>query len=115
MKKAYTFTPQQRQKNIKIMADARYKYGSDLTKAPEKVKAKCTKAASENATFTDLPENTMYLDNEVMYNLYLNRDTDEPITARELYVITETIFKAIWKAEDRAKTSAAYANWDGRP
>lgn len=109
MKKAYTITPAQRQENIKIMSNARYHYGS-LANAPEEVKARCRKAAEENATITELPKDDLFLENEVMYNLFLNRDTDEPITARELYIIVRTIKEAIDEAERSAKLASA--NWD---
>ena len=112
MKKAYAITPERYRSNIKVMEDARYHHGESLVNAPESVKKKCIKAAKENATIGELPKERIFFENEVMYNLFLNRDTDEPITARELYAIVQTLSEAIEEAEDRARTAAAYTDYD---
>ena len=126
MKKAYTITPEKYEKNRDTIYDIKYKYnypheGSwrylDGTTAddhtPEKVKKKYNKAVEENKTFVK-PENDIFLSNTDIYNLYLNRDTDEPITAREFYNIVTALLSGIDEAEDRAETSAVWSNWDGR-
>lgn len=110
MKKAYTITPEQYRENIRIMDKARYQYG-DLANAPERTRKKCTKAASENLK-VERPEDRLFFENEAIYNLWLNRDTDEPITARELYTIVATLAQEIRNAASSVRVAYDYANCD---
>ena len=117
MKKAYTITPEKYRKNQETIGDIKYKYGYPLEAGwrllggdiPETIKKKADKATSENAS-VEKPENGLYFRNKDIYNLWLNRDTDEPITARELFNIVEAISEAI----DGARSAAAWSNYDGR-
>ena len=126
MKKAYTITPEKYKKNRETICDIKRKYNYpqesgwrylDGTTAddrtPEKVKEQYKKAVEENKTFVK-PKNDIFLSNTDIYNLWLNRDTDEPITARELYNIVSRLLEEIEDAEDRAESSAIWSNWDGR-
>lgn len=109
MKKSYTITPDQYRENVKTQKGAAYKFGDSLDGAPDYVKERCTKAAAENLK-VKLPKDAFFFKNEVLYNLWLNRDTDEPITAKELYTIVESIYQRI---ED-VRTTSGWDNWDGR-
>lgn len=111
MKKAYTITPNKYRENVKLQNNTRWKYG-EVKYAPESLRKKCTKAAEENLN-VQLPEDELFFENADIYNLWLNRDTDEPITARELYEIVMAIGKSIKDAESNARTAAAWSNWDG--
>ena len=123
MKKAYTITPEQyHDKRAEITAigyrhgwqnreTGEYKLADGTSDRVRKRFDKLTKEVKE----TPVPDNRLFFKNPDIYNLWLNRDTDEPITARELYNIVEAIGKAIGEAESSARTAAAYANWDGRP
>lgn len=115
MKKAYKLTPIEYRINEKYIKNVEYQYGNDVSSYPKEVARKYRKAVKENKSVETPGRNSIFFTNETMYNLWLNRDTDEPITARELYSIVEGIAEAIDKAESSAKTAAAYANWDGKP
>jgi hypothetical protein len=121
MKKAYTITPERYEDNKKVIDKIKYKYDYPQDKGwkyldgttaeeriPESVKNKYKKTAEENKAF-EVPKNKIFLSNADIYNLYLNRDTDEPITARELYNIVTAIFGEIEDAENRASYE-----WDGQ-
>ena len=123
MKKAYTITPDEyhelRQEIHKI--DYRYGYecGSGHSQrrlspsTPERTRKRYEKLTAECEAMPK-PENHLFFRNPDLYNLWLNRYTNEPITARELYNIVAGIAESIGDAEDRAKSSAAWSNWDGR-
>lgn len=126
MKKAYTITPAQYDANVKTMNDIEYRTGYSKATAhhrllsgqtieettPKKTKDRYNKAYEENKG-VKVPSNEFFFINEVLYNLWLNRDTDEPITAREMYAIVNTICEEIDAAESSASSAAYYANWDG--
>jgi hypothetical protein len=48
-----------------------------------------------------------------LYNLWLNRDNDKPVTTKELYNVVATIAEAIAEAENRAKSHATWSGWGG--
>ena len=121
MKQSYNITPKQYKENKKLIRDIKAKYNYPQEKewkyldgttaddhTPEKVKKQYKKAVEENKAF-EAPKNRVFLANTDIYNLYLNRDTDEPITARELYNIVTAIFGEIEDAENRASYE-----WDGQ-
>ena len=56
-----------------------------------------------------IPNDKTFFRGTDIYNLWLNRDTDEPITARELYNIIASISKEIKDAESSARSAA---NWN---
>ena len=118
MKKSYTITPEEYHKKLEEIRDIKYKYGcSDFAtiseNAPERVKKRFNKLIAEVKAFAE-PQDSLFLRNPDLYNLWLNRNTDEPITARELFNIIAGVSEAIDRAEDRAKTHADWANFDGR-
>ena len=53
--------------------------------------AKQYKESEEIVNNTPVPENDLFFKNVFMYNLWLNRKEDEPITSRELYAILNTL------------------------
>ena len=126
MKQSYNITPKQYKDNEKVIDKIKYKYNYPQEKGwryldgttaeehtPEKVKEQYKKAVEENKAFAK-PKNDIFLSNTDIYNLYLNRDTDEPITAMELYNIVSCLLDEIEDAEDRAESSSIWDNWDGR-
>ena len=126
MKQSYNITPKQYNDNRYIIRKSKEKYNYPQEKGwryldgttseertPEKVKEQYKKAVEENNAF-DVPKNKVFLANTDIYNLYLNRDTDEPITARELYNIVSCLLEEIEDAEDRAESSSIWDGWDGR-
>ena len=94
MKKKYKITPYEYHQKIDDMGKITYKTGYDGTREPNefqaKYKDKYDKLKAETESI-EVPEDGFYFYNEVVYNLWLNRDTDEPITAKELYTIIETM------------------------
>jgi len=119
MKKAYTITPEKYKKNRETICDIKRKYNYpqdsgwtyfDGTTAedhtPESVKEKYKKAKKENDAFK-VPDDDIFLGNPDIYNLWLNRNTDEPITAKELYNIVTALLSTIDDAENRASSSNA--------
>jgi len=87
MKKAYKITPQKFQQNREAITRIEYKYGSYV---PETMKKGYDKLKAQNAEFVK-PDKPFYMENEFVYNLYLNRNVDEPVTSRELYAIVNTL------------------------
>lgn len=123
MKKAYAITPEQYHDKRATITAIGYHHGWCNRETGEYKLAEGTSTGVKNrfdkltkeVKETPVPDNRLFFKNPDIYNLWLNRDTDEPITARELYNIVEAIGKAIGEAESSARTAAAYANWDGRP
>lgn len=89
MKKAYKITPQKFQQNCEAISRIEYKYGSHI---PETMKKGYDRMKAQNAEFEE-PKLSFYMENEFVYNLYLNRNVDEPITSRELYAIVNTLLE----------------------
>ena len=89
MKKAYKITPQKFQQNCEAISRIDYKYGSHI---PETMKKGYDRMKAQNAEFEE-PKQSFYMENEFVYNLYLNRNEDEPITSRELYAIINTLIE----------------------
>lgn len=122
MKKAYTITPDQyREKQIQINHIG-YKNGYSDPKTDKytlsshtnpRTRERFEKLTKECEEMPIPSDKTFFLGTDI-YNLWLNRDTDEPITARELYNIIASISEAIKQAESSAKSSAAWSSWDGR-
>ena len=126
MKQSYNITPKQYKDNKTIIRNIKEKYNYPQEKGwryldgttaeehtPEKVKNQYKKAVEENKAF-EIPKNKVFLANTDIYNLYLNRDTDEPITARELYNIVSCLLEEIEDTEDRAESYSIWNGWDGR-
>lgn len=118
MKKAYTITPAEYVEKKRKIEEIGYKNGwfkpergeYELARdTPERIKGRFDKLTKE-VKETPIPKENIFFINEDLYNLWLNRDTDEPITARELYSIVSAIGWAIKDAEGRAISSAI---WDG--
>ena len=112
MKKAYTITPDRYTENNGIIRDVEYNYGHqeseetymgfkfktvvDIEDVPKYKRKRYERAVRENAEVVKPSlNNSIFFYNEDNYNLWLNRDTDEPITARELYNIVRAIETAI--------------------
>ena len=121
MKKTYTITPDQYREKQSQINNIGYKNGwydyetnkyrlSDST--PERTRERFEKLTKECEEMPIPSDKTFFLGTDI-YNLWLNRDTDEPITARELYNIIASISEEIKDAESSAKSSAAWSNWDG--
>lgn len=90
MKKAYKITPQKFQQNCETISRIEYKYGSHI---PETMKKGYDKIKAQNAEFEKPDKSFFYMENEFVYNLYLNRNEDEPVTSRELYAIVNTLLE----------------------
>lgn len=117
MKKAYTITPEQyREKQREInkigykngwydQKTGRYTLSEGTNPRTRKHFENLTKACNEMPKPKD---KRFFMDTDI-YNLWLNRHTDEPITARELYNIVTAIFGEIGDAENRASYE-----WDGQ-
>lgn len=94
MKKKYKITPDQYRDKIDKMYDITYKTGYDGIKNADRcsryLKEKYDKYHEETSKM-DIPEDKLFFMNEVIYNLYLNRNEDEPVTSKELYKIIETV------------------------
>jgi hypothetical protein len=118
MKKAYTITPEEYREKQKEINDIDYKYGYDCgrnhschrlsVKTPEKVRQRYEELNKE-CNEMPMPNSGVYFRGTDIYNLWLNRNNDEPITARELYNIVTAIFGEIGDAENRASYE-----WDGQ-
>lgn len=114
MKKAYKITPAQykaKQEEIKRIG---YKNGWDDRETGEWRLSDDTNPRTRKH-FENLvkeceempkPSNKVFFKGTEIYNLWLNRYTDEPITASELYNIVESIAEVISEAESRAKSEA---------
>ena len=116
MKKAYKITPEQYRKNLYEIREIGYKNGwSDpntgicrlanntnprTRKRFENLKKECDEMP--------IPKDKTFFLGTDIYNLWLNRDTDEPVTARELYNIVADLSKAI----SDAKSSSSYYGFD---
>ena len=117
MKKAYTITPAQyKTKQYEInrigynngwmLETGEWKLSDDTNPRTRKHFENLVKECEEMPK----PKNKVFFRGTDIYNLWLNRHSDEPVTARELYNIVESIAEAISEAESRATRSAA--DWD---
>ena len=123
MKKAYAITPDDYRDKVREIRKIDYQYGYECgpnhcqhrlsSSTPEKTKKRYEKLTEECNTMPK-PENHLFFRNTDLYNLWLNRNTDEPITAQELYNIVAGIAGAITAAEDRAKSTAIWSDYDGK-
>ena len=118
MKKAYKLTPEEYKTKCEEIRGIVYHHGyhSNQTgkdylseNTSERVRNRYEKLKAE-VDETEIPDDFFFFHNADLYNLYLNRDTDEPITARELYNIVSAISKAVKDAKDSA-VSSSY--WNG--
>ena len=118
MKKEYTITPAEYKAKVREINDIGYRHGHFnrergeyelANNVPDRVRNRFNKLRME-VEQTPRPKDKIFFANEDLYNLWLNRDTDEPITARELYNIVLTIGREIESAENRAVSSAT---WNG--
>ena len=134
MKQSYAIGPEKYSKNIDTMNEIEYNTGythkdakkvnpfTGKTKAestPKNLVTKYEKAYAENKQFEkQLPKGeereefleSAFCENDTMFNLWLNRNTDEPITARELYQVVKVLLGEV----DDAETRASLSGWDGR-
>ena len=93
MKQAYKMKLEDYWKKRGQVNDIRYRYSVGYNdtlneKTPEKVVKRYKKLKTEMEEMPK-PDSQLFFLNTDIYNLWLNRDTDEPITARELYNILE--------------------------
>ena len=119
MKKAYTITPEEYYKKLDEIRKIEYNYGYQCgpdyrqyrlsSSTPEKIKKRYEKLKSETENLPK-PKDSVFFRNTDLYNLWLNRETDEPVTAKELFNIVTGISGAI----DAAKSAAVWSNFDGR-
>ena len=105
MKKAYTITPAKYFDNLKYIRSVEYRYGEDTSDYPKTTLKKYEKAVKENAS-VEKPKASLFFKNEVMYNLWLNRETEEPVTAKELFTIVSTLNEYF-----KDKISSASCDW----
>lgn len=121
MKKAYTITPEQYREKQREINKIGYKNGwSDpktgiytLSEGTNPRTRKHFENLTKECDEMPKPKDKLFFMGTDIYNLWLNRHTDEPITARELYNIIKTVGEAISQAESNAKSSAVWDNWDG--
>lgn len=120
MKRAYTITPEQyhkKQAQIREIGykNGRYDYETNkyrlLSSTPERTCKQFEKLTKECEEMP-IPNDKTFFRGTDIYNLWLNRDTDEPITARELYNIIASISKEIKDAESSARSAANWDDWD---
>ena len=113
MKKAYSITPDQYHEKQVQIRDIAYKNGwynyetgkyrlSDTT--PERTRKRFEKLTKECEEMP-IPNDKTFFRGTDIYNLWLNRDTDEPITARELYNIIASISEEIKATESMARSA----------
>lgn len=113
MKKAYSITPDQYREKQAQIRDIGYKNGwynyetskyrlSDST--PERTRKRFEKLTKECEEMP-IPSDKTFFRGTDIYNLWLNRDTDEPITSRELYNIVASISQDIKAAESMARSA----------
>ena len=104
MKKSYKVSPKEYNEAKHNLYQIEYRYGYNGKNGKSLVDgagrtfeerypeiAKRYKEAEEIVKNTPVPENDMFFKNVFMYNLWLNRKEDEPITSRELYAILNTL------------------------
>ena len=108
MQKAYKLTPAEYQKKRDEMSKIVYRYGDDARHAPEEIREKYNKLKEETKLFPipEFDECSMFFRNPEIYNLWLNRDMDEPVTSRELFKIIWAVKQEIEDAASRAACSA---------
>lgn len=123
MRKAYTITPDEYREKRREINNIGYKNGWNDPKTGRYTLSEGTGPGTrkrfENLTREcdgmPKPEDKLFFMGTDIYNLWLNRDTDEPVTARELYNIIKTVGDAISQAESNARSSAVvWDTWGGR-
>ncbi len=107
MKKAYTITLEDYKRKIEKLRIIEQKYGDNAEFASEKIKKTYDKLVKECAEFPK-PKNPLFMESADLYNLWLNRNTDKPITTRELFDITTAVMEVMGR-----KISSATYQWDG--
>lgn len=107
MKKAYTITPKEYFKKLDELDEIEYRHGEDAKYASERIQKKYKRLTEQTKAFKE-PKDAMFLRNADLYNLWLNKDTDEPITAKELFNIINGI-----TGEMRDDISSATYEYDG--
>lgn len=90
MKKPDTISVEKFRENNHFILNTEYRFGNNTERMPKTTAQKYNKALEENGGF-ELPTDRFFMTNDVVYALFKNRDTDEPVTARELYIIIETL------------------------
>ena len=122
MKRAYTITPEQYHEKRKEIEHIGYKNGHSDPQTGKYTLSPYTNPRTrkhfENLTkeCDEMPipdDKTFFLGTDI-YNLWLNRHSDEPVTAKELYNIVASISQAIKQAESSARSAANWSGWDGR-
>lgn len=113
MKKAYTITPEQYREKRKEIERIGYKNGHSDPKTGRYTLSEETNPRTrkhfENLTkeCDEMPipdDKTFFLGTDI-YNLWLNRHSDEPVTARELYNIIAIISGEIKDAKSMARSA----------
>ena len=90
MNKAYTITPEEYCGKSSEIRRIEYSYGDDAIYAPARIRSHYKNLKKICADFEE-PADSMFMRNADLYNLWLNQDTTEPITARELFNIINGI------------------------
>lgn len=107
MKKKCAITYKEYKEKIEKLHIIEQKYGDNAKFASEKTKKTYDKLVKECAEFPR-PSNPLFMESADLYNLWLNRNTDEPITIRELFDITTAVMEVMSR-----KISSATYQWDG--
>ena len=118
MKQAYNITPEEYGRYHAEMCGIVYNHGHHDNLTGKDYISEGTSSRVKNryeklkkiVGETVKPENPFFFRNTDLYNLYLNRYRDEPITAKELYNIVSEISKAI----DDVRSSAGWSDYSGR-
>ena len=94
-------TLEQYKKNEKTIKNIENQYGYyekffgpfhfDVNELPKKAKDKYIKAVTENSKF-EVPENKEWMRNDVLYNLWQNRENSREVTYAELFNIVGTFY-----------------------
>ena len=95
MKKAYKLTPEDCWRKQGQIREIEYKYKNTVTgeiDASPRI-AKRHKKLTEEVNSMPLPPCQLFMNNADIYNLWLNKNTSEPVTAKELYNIVSAMMR----------------------